>query len=88
MPKTGGIQPGHAAIFERPFTRLIQGHDVCTAQTKVRRQWPAFLVLLPFDRNAHNPTPRTGRINHKIQTVAVAMPPSAKVLNLLLCQIA
>jgi len=84
-----GVQPllGHAAIFERPFPRLVQGHYVSPTQTKVGTQWRTFFVLLAFDHDAHNPAPRARWINHQIKTIAVAVPPRTKVLDQLLSQL-
>jgi hypothetical protein len=78
---------GHAAIFQRPFPCLVQRDHIRTAQTKVSSQRRAFDVALPFDHNPHNPTPRARWINDQIQPAAIAMPPSAKILHQLLCQL-
>ena len=74
------VQPllGHAAIFQRPFTRLVERHDIRPTQTKVSAQGCAFSVLLAFDHHPHDPTPSAGRINHQIQAVTIAMTPSAQ----------
>ena len=48
---------GHPAIFQRPLTSLIDGDDIRATKSKVGAQRRAFLVLLAFDHNPHDPTP-------------------------------
>ena len=78
---------GHSAVSQRPLTRLWQRHDVCTTQPEIGPEWCTFSVLLPFRNRPHNPAPGSGRINHKIQTVPVAMPSRPEILHQLLRQL-
>ena len=61
----GGIKAGvqpllcHPPIFERAFSGLVERHNICTAQTKIRAQRRSLPILLAFYDNAHNPPART-----------------------------
>ncbi len=75
---------GHTAIFQSAFSCLVDRDNISPAQTKISPKRRAFLIFLPFDDNAYNPAPCPRRINDEIKTVAITMPPSAKVLDQLL----
>ena len=79
---------GHPSILQRPLACLRQGHQFCTAQTKVSSQRPATSILLTLNNHPNDPAPGTGRVNNQVQPIAIAMPPSAKVLHEFFCQLA
>jgi len=49
------VQPLHglAAMRQRSFMRLLQRHDISTAQTEIRTKW----LLLSFNDAPYNPVP-------------------------------
>ena len=55
-----GVQTllGHAAIFQRPVSCLIERNHIRAAQTKVRAQWCALLVLGSLNSDENDPAPR------------------------------
>ena len=75
----------HAPVFQRPFAGLIQSDNIGTAQSEVGSKGCALFVTLPFDRDTHNPAPRTGRINNQVKPAAIPVPPGPQILDQLLC---
>jgi hypothetical protein len=78
---------GHPAVFQRPISGLVQGDNICPAQTEVGPERGAFGIPLPFDDNPYNPPPRPLWIDNKVQSTTIAMPTSAEILDKLLGQV-
>jgi hypothetical protein len=69
------------SIFKGPVASLIQRHDIRATQFKISPQWLALVVALTFYGDAHDPTSRIRRIDHKIQPAAIAVPSGLRVLT-------
>jgi hypothetical protein len=78
----------HPAIFQSPFARLVQRHNVCTTQAKVSAKRRALDIFLALDDDPHNPAARARRIDNQIKSTSIALSPSAKILHQFLRQLA